>query len=145
MIYELFGAQGIIYDSNKRKILLAKRIRDEYWVIPGGAIEKGETPEEATIRETKEETGLNVKIIEKLGDYYRPECSTFGKKGDHTQVFLCRKISGKFLKNEETSEIKFFNIYKLPDKVLPWHIERIKDAINFKGRQFFRIQYYSNR
>jgi len=36
------------------------------WAVPGGSIEPGETPEEAAIREAKEETGLDVRI---LGEY----------------------------------------------------------------------------
>ena len=46
------------------RILLArhKRGENEYWVLPGGAVEPGETPEEAAIRETREETGLEVRI-----------------------------------------------------------------------------------
>jgi ADP-ribose pyrophosphatase YjhB (NUDIX family) len=46
------------------RILLArhKRGEEEYWVLPGGAVERGETAEEAAIRETREETGLEVRI-----------------------------------------------------------------------------------
>ena len=37
------------------------KIRD-YWTLPGGAIENGETPEEAVVREVFEETGLRTKV-----------------------------------------------------------------------------------
>lgn len=37
--------------------------------FPGGGVEKGETPEFATIRETKEETGFDVKLIDIIGAY----------------------------------------------------------------------------
>ena len=45
----------------KKKILLIHRRKNsaEYWVLPGGGIENGETAEEAVKREVKEETGLN--------------------------------------------------------------------------------------
>ncbi len=39
-----------------------------YWTLSKGSIEKGESEEEGTIREIKEEIGLDVKIIEKLGE-----------------------------------------------------------------------------
>lgn len=39
------------------------------WCTPSGHIEKGETPEEAAIRETYEETGARVKHLERIGDF----------------------------------------------------------------------------
>jgi 8-oxo-dGTP diphosphatase len=38
------------------------------WCLPKGAIDKGEVPEKTAIREVAEETGLNGRIIDKLGD-----------------------------------------------------------------------------
>ena len=44
------------------KILFIHRIKngEEYYVLPGGAIEAGETPEQAAVREVKEETNLDI-------------------------------------------------------------------------------------
>lgn len=47
--------------------LLAVRVKDprnhqEYWILPGGAIEPGETPEQAAVRETMEETGYTIQL-----------------------------------------------------------------------------------
>ena len=46
------------------KIALIKRIREgeTYYVFPGGGIEEGETPEEATKREAYEELGVHIKV-----------------------------------------------------------------------------------
>ena len=61
---------------NQGKILLIHRLKSgqEYYVLPGGSIEKGETPQQAAIREIKEETNLDIylerlvwKIKEKIG------------------------------------------------------------------------------
>jgi len=52
-------------------ILLIHRFRDgiEFFVLPGGGVEEGESIEEAVIREVKEETNFDVKINRKLWEY----------------------------------------------------------------------------
>ena len=51
-----------------KSILLMYRFKDgvEYYVFPGGGVEEGETPEEAAVREAKEETSLDVEDLKKL-------------------------------------------------------------------------------
>lgn len=56
--------------QNRRKIVLIHRIKNsqEYYAIPGGGIEDGESPEDAAIREIKEELGFevsNLKLLDK--------------------------------------------------------------------------------
>ncbi|PQZ57103.1 MULTISPECIES: NUDIX domain-containing protein [Bacillus] len=55
------GAAIIIQDG---KIALIKRVREGemYFVFPGGGIEEGETPEEATKREVYEELGIHIQM-----------------------------------------------------------------------------------
>ena len=54
------------------KILLVKRLTvpfSGYWALPGGRLDSGETVEATIIREVKEETGLKVIIVRKIGEY----------------------------------------------------------------------------
>lgn len=55
------GAANIVQEG---KIALIKRIQEDetYYVFPGGGIEEGETPEEATKREIFEELGVHIKV-----------------------------------------------------------------------------------
>lgn len=52
----------------EQKVILIHRKRDglEYWVTPGGKVEKGESLEEAVIRELREEVGIEVDVGEKV-------------------------------------------------------------------------------
>lgn len=61
-----------------------------YYTIPGGGIEENETPEEGTIREIKEELGINVKIVEKIYETY---IEKFNQKEIY---YLCEYIDGEF-------------------------------------------------
>ncbi|MDW3035870.1 NUDIX hydrolase [Bacillus pacificus] len=56
--------RGAAIIVQKGKIALIKRIREDetYYVFPGGGIEEGETPEEATRREIFEELGVHIKV-----------------------------------------------------------------------------------
>ena len=82
-----------------QKILILKRVRSSsdglgYWELPGGGLEYGETPHEALIRELKEETGLDIKIIKPIYTFtaIRPDYQTVGigfltiPTNDHVQL-----------------------------------------------------------
>jgi len=65
---------AIITDGGK--VLMARRRASEgeiSWVFPGGAIEAGESPEQAAVREVDEETGLKVESVRVLGDRVHPK------------------------------------------------------------------------
>ena len=58
--------KGIVVLNNQ--ILLLKRVQPSsdglgYWELPGGGLEYGETPNQALVRELKEETGLDIIIL----------------------------------------------------------------------------------
>ncbi len=86
---------GIIFIDGKialmhRKDVLKRPEMPEYYTIPGGGLEEGETEEEGTKREIKEEFGIEVKIVKKL---YEMKSTKFNQK----EIFyLCEYVSGKF-------------------------------------------------
>jgi NUDIX domain len=65
------AASAIVLDEAGR-ILLHKRTDNEYWSIPGGAMEPGETIAETIVREVREETGIEASVEKLLGVYSNP-------------------------------------------------------------------------
>ncbi len=100
-----------------RKDVIKRKDYQEYYAFPGGGLEDGETPEEGTIREIKEEFGIDVKIVKKLYE-------TYSDKFQQKEIFyLCEYVSGKFGTGEGP---EFSNDPKYADsgKYLPEIIKR---------------------
>ena len=70
--------------------VLKRKDIQEYYTFPGGGLEEGETLEQGTIREIKEEFGIDVEVVKKL---YELESKKFNQK---EYFFLCEYIGGKF-------------------------------------------------
>ncbi|MDK1024330.1 MAG: NUDIX hydrolase [Gammaproteobacteria bacterium] len=62
-----------------KQILMVRHVQDgrDFWTLPGGGIEQGETPEVAVAREIREETGLELEAKELLFDYEYSQGKTF--------------------------------------------------------------------
>lgn len=60
-----FSAGGIVF--NNGKVLLTKHSQNKHWSFPKGLIDHGQTPEEAALREVKEEGGVEAGIVDKVG------------------------------------------------------------------------------
>ncbi len=113
---------------NNEKTLLIKHKKLGVWLNPGGHLEENETPEEAALREVKEETGLDVEIIE---DKSKNKIKTKGafektlpfsimyeyveyKTGTHEHfdmIYLVRPMDNIEIKPDyrEVTEIKWFS------------------------------------
>lgn len=120
------SAIGIVFTSDYQKILLVKRCDVPIWVFPGGGIEEGETPEEAVIREVKEETGLSVCISKKIGEY-----TPMNFLSNTTHVFECQVISGELATSPETRNLGFFSFSETPHPFLHVHRYWLEDALLF--------------
>lgn len=103
------------YVLKNKKLLLVKERSDGLWTLPGGWADVNESPSEAAVRETKEETGYDVSTIRLLALWDK-------LKHDHPPqwphaykcFFYCEIISGEAKENLEISEIDFFDIDHLP-------------------------------
>lgn len=59
--------------SATRSVALIERRKGglRYWAVPGGGIETGESPEQAAVREAREELGIDVVLHRRVGQYGR--------------------------------------------------------------------------
>ncbi len=127
------GVFGIIFDDKKRVLLCHRRDYD-LWNLPGGGLESYETPWGGLIREVKEETGLDVKVLKLIGVYSKPY------KNEIVFAFICKRIKGNITLNEEADKIDYFAIVKLPSNTVPKQVERIKDAVANSELAVFKVQ-----
>jgi len=127
------GAFAVIFDD-RGGVLLCHRRDLDLWNLPGGAVESGELPTEAVVRETKEETGLDVVVERLVGVYGKAD------KDELVFAFVCRVTGGRLTVTDEADEYRFFRADAIPSNVSPKQVERIHDAIRQEAQPVFRTQ-----
>jgi 8-oxo-dGTP diphosphatase len=115
------GVSALIF--NEGKVLLAHRRDIDWWNLPGGGMEEGETVDEALHREVLEETGLEVEVGKLVGVYSKPQ------KQEVVLAFRCQVKNGHPHETEETRECRYFAPGALPTNTLPKHRQRVEDAL----------------
>lgn len=86
------------------------------WSLPGGVLECGESLRRAAVREAREETGLEVEVVEMLGVYERVIPGDSGRTRYHFVLidFLCRPVGGNLKAGSDASEVRWFTREQLP-------------------------------
>ena len=133
----LVFAGGCLFDDRGR-VLLQKRGDSGKWGFPGGAIELGETPEEAAVREVKEETGLDVKVESLIGIYTDSDMRY--PNGDEAHsiciAYRLKAVSGQLAcDGVETAALQYFDMDELPEMFCKQHEELKADLIRLYGEQ----------
>ena len=112
----------IIIRNEKDEILLVKRADDASWGMPGGWVEKNETPDEAVKRELQEETGLSV-ISPVLADV------CVRQTGSVHLTYVTSNVSGSLHGSNESTDVQYIP----KSNVKKWHAdheERITRALD---------------
>ena len=118
-------AQAIVLRDTPggREVLLLLRTSPRAWEFPGGQVERGEAPEAAVVRETREETGLHVRAERMLGWYRRT-----GFRPHRSPVYVCAPKGGELRRNWESVRVQWFSVDDLPAGLFPWYVPLIQDA-----------------
>ena len=114
----------IIYHG---KIVLIRRKNPPYqdhFAIPGGFVEVGETVEAAAVREAKEETGLDVRLMKLLGVYSDPSRDP---RGHTVSVCFLALGSGNLKAGSDAKDTGLFGIDEIPELAFD-HNKIIEDS-----------------
>ncbi len=137
------GVAAIIH-NDRDEILLQRRSDNGRWGLPGGAIDPGEEPADAVVREVLEETGLRVVPVRVVGVYGGPDLHLTYPNGDQVMVisitFLCRVVGGLLqVDGDESLELKYFSLDNLPRPFLGQHTQRILHAMQDRPEAAYRF------
>lgn len=129
-------AAGIIIVKDG-KFLISKRAhppKKGYYDVVGGFLNLAEHPEDGAIRETKEETGLDVKILDQIGIYIDDDYEYQGEK-KHVMIvlYLAEVVGGEMKPMDDVASLHWFPLDKPPKKLaFPWLKEAMKDLKKLK-------------
>jgi ADP-ribose pyrophosphatase YjhB (NUDIX family) len=127
------GVFAIIFNQENQVLLCHRRDMD-VWNLPGGGLERSETPWAGVIREVYEETGLFVAVDRLVGVYNKPH------KDELVFSFSCSITGGNIMLTDEADKIRFFAVDKIPTNTIPKQIERIHDALSQYKHTLLKVQ-----
>lgn len=118
------GVRALVVKDNK--VLLVKHTYQPQWYTIGGAVERGETPLQAIIRELKEEVGAILNSPPQLSSvfYSRNE-----KRDDYVIFYLVNSCGFEEASSPEILEKKWFSFDELPHDISPATQRRIDEYL----------------
>lgn len=122
--HKVIAAAVVLNDNNEILLLYGPK---RGWEIPGGRVEEGESLTAAVIRETREETGVEIEIINFCGVFQDVKRSVL------SHLFLAKPIGGKCRTSSESDEVGYYAVGDALNKV-NWNSikEQIKHCVNRK-------------
>jgi ADP-ribose pyrophosphatase YjhB (NUDIX family) len=121
----IVGTSAAIFDTQGRILCVRQNTGSRKWTLPGGHVEREESPIEAVIREVREETGYRVTVGELIGVYATPASNRLILHFHATVVGR-----GRWRPNREIGDLGFFGRDELPRPMYARTITRIVDAFD---------------
>lgn len=123
----ILNCAGVLIVQND-KILFQRRSDNGKWGLIGGLLEMNETYQAASLREAREETGLEIRLDSFLGIYHNH--NMVWSNGDAAHVisayFTASIVSGEPRVDEESLELRFFGRNEIPSLFVEDHIAALE-------------------
>jgi len=127
---------GVLVEMEEGLVLIRRKEEPfaGWWALPAGYIEADESVEQAAVRECKEETGLDVELLELFGVYSFPE----GPVQSGIIIFYrARPVGGELRAGDDAAEVHVFPPDSLPEKLaFRTHREVIARWIRSRSPEF---------
>ncbi len=103
---------NVVVVNDSGDILMIRRSDNDNWALPGGAMDLGESLPAAAVRETVEETGVQVEVTGLVGIYTDPRhvilyTSNGEARQEFSVVFLAKPLSGEPTPSDESREVRW--------------------------------------
>ena len=139
----VLGCSATIFDASRQKVLLTRRTDNGRWCLPGGHAEAGESVVETCLRETLEETGLEVRMVRLLGVYSSPHRVVEYSDGNRYHIvalnFEVEPVGGALTLSDETTGYGYFSWDEIAHMdVMETHVERLTDVFSGQSPPFVR-------
>ena len=93
------------------EVILVGRAADGFWVLPKGTPEQGETHEQAALREVTEETGVQTRIVGKIGSIHYGFTRQGQRYSKEVLYYLMEPVGGDVsLHDDEYDDARWFNL-----------------------------------
>ena len=115
----LVPAASAIVTNDRGEILMQRRVDNNFWALPGGTMDFGETIVQTAEREVREETGIDVRVDGIVGTFSDPRHIIEYSDGEVRQQFnICfhaKLVGGQLRSSNESTEVRWIPPRQLRD------------------------------
>lgn len=124
------SAGGVVFKPNRQPELLLILDRYGHWTLPKGRVEIGETVEQAALREIREETGIQGRIVGKVGEASYTYQDYRGTVDKIVHYFLVEAAGNEGRPKAQLSEIRDARWFSLDDSVARFGYDNTLPIVN---------------
>lgn len=134
---------GILKKDDKILFIKHKKEKNEYWLLPGGGLDYGETFQESLKREFYEECNIKIEVKDMV--FVSESIDPNGRRHIVNMFFIVEYQSGEIKVGDEgiLEELKYISLKELENKIIYPNIKN--ELIDLFGENKIEIKYLGNR